>query len=151
MGTKNWSSTYHSINNGSTVPLWGLRYSTRMFGSWMSIDQLGRFSPLGNPRVAPVLKHGIFGVQISSSGELPCDFSHYHVVVSVSSWGYPRMSSSSISNDGIFHEINHPASLGYPHFPSWKPPTRWLLDTIKNWIYPPFINPRFIGQKSTIS
>ena len=23
---------------------------------------------------------------------------------------------------GIFHVINHPASWGYPHFPSWKPP-----------------------------
>ena len=23
---------------------------------------------------------------------------------------------------GIFHEINQPANLGYPHFPSWKAP-----------------------------
>ena len=28
-------------------------------------------------------------------------------------WGYPQ--SSSISNDGIFPELNHPASLGNPH------------------------------------
>ena len=27
------------------------------------------------------------------------------------SWGYPQ--SSSISNDGIFHELNHQASLGF--------------------------------------
>ena len=32
--------------------------------------------------------------------------------VSVSSWGYPQ---SFISNDGIFPNKNHPASLGYPH------------------------------------
>ena len=32
-------------------------------------------------------------------------------------WWYPQLSSISV---GIFHEINHPASLGYPHFK--KPP-----------------------------
>ena len=51
------------------------------------------------------------------------------------SWGYPK--SSSIANDGIFHEINHPANLGTPIFRAGNPLTDELLADCCAFLLPP--------------
>ena len=56
-------------------------------------------------------------------------------LVSVSSYrGTPKY-HHPISRLGFFHEINHPAIKGYPHFPSWKPPI--FLDGILSMVNHP--------------